>query len=165
MGKHNKRVKTFAGDFELGSLRTEFERVRSVWGERRGVWMALDFEGWERDHTVITEFGWSVVRWDKEEEAVDGEVKLKEVREEGHWTVKEYDSYRNGTYVRDNRDVSPRVLLNGCVDWCLLQRYDFGKTEKLTKAVFKKRIGDMISGYAAEGPLYLVFHDRYGDIK
>jgi hypothetical protein len=114
VGKHNKRVKTFAGDFALGALRTEFERVRAVWGERRGVWMAIDFEGWEREHTMITEFGWSVVRWEPEEASTDAEVKeektdevaLKEIREEGHWTVKEYAAYRNGTFVKDNRDVS-----------------------------------------------------------
>ncbi|ELU45365.1 hypothetical protein AG1IA_00599 [Rhizoctonia solani AG-1 IA] len=134
VGKHNKRVKTFAGDFALGELRTVFERVRSVWGERRGTWMAIDFEGWEMDHTIITEFGWSLIRWDPEEVAADpkegdnpGEVKLKEVREEGHWTVKEY--------------------------------------AVMPKTVFKKRIGDLITKYAAEGPLYLVFHDRYGDVN
>ncbi|KAF8760021.1 hypothetical protein RHS01_01448 [Rhizoctonia solani] len=155
VGKHNKRVKTFAGDFALGELRTVFERVRSVWGERRGTWMAIDFEGWEMDHTIITEFGWSLIRWEPEEVAADpkegdnpGEVKLKEVREEGHWTVKEYAAYRNGKYVKDNRD-----------------RYDFGNTEVMPKTVFKKRIGDLITKYAAEGPLYLVFHDRYGDVK
>ncbi|CAE6474366.1 unnamed protein product [Rhizoctonia solani] len=156
VGKHNKRVKTFAGDSALGGMRTVFERVRSVWGERRGAWMAIDFEGWERDHTIITEFGWSLVRWEPEESGVTelkegekmDEVALKEVREEGHWTVKEYAAYRNGVFVKDNRD-----------------NYDFGTTEVLPKVVFKKRIGELIAKYAAEGPLYLVFHDRYGDVK
>ena len=80
------------------------------------MWMAIDFEGWEREHTIITEFGWSVVRWEEEEDEVKkesesdkpagGETKWKEVRDEGHWTVKEYAAYRNGTFVRDNREVS-----------------------------------------------------------
>lgn len=113
VGKHNKRVKTFAGDFALGEIRTVFERVRSVWGERRGAWMAIDFEGWEREHEIITEFGWSLIRWEPEESGVaevkEGEkpdtVALKEVREQGHWTVKEYAAYRNGVFVKDNRDV------------------------------------------------------------
>ncbi|KAG8723698.1 hypothetical protein FRC09_002143 [Ceratobasidium sp. 395] len=149
VGKHNKRVKTFAGDVALGEMRTVFERVRTVWGERRGVWMAIDFEGWERDHTMITEFGWALVRWEEVEgEVKEGEEKFKEVCEEGHWTVKEYAAYRNGTFVLDNRN-----------------RYDFGKTEVLPKETFKQRIGEMIAKYAAQGPLYLIFHDRYGDVK
>ncbi|KAF8605509.1 hypothetical protein BDV93DRAFT_470665 [Ceratobasidium sp. AG-I] len=158
VSKNNKRVKMYAGDIALGDLRTVFERVRTVWGEKRGVWMAIDFEGWEREHTIITEFGWSVVRWEEAEEEEKkegegekpavGETKWKEVRDGGHWTVKEYAGYRNGTFVRDNRD-----------------HYDFGETEVLSKATFKKRIGDMIAGFAAQGPLYLIFHDRYGDVK
>ncbi|QRW02239.1 hypothetical protein RhiLY_01236 [Ceratobasidium sp. AG-Ba] len=148
VGKHNKRVKTFAGDIALGEMRTVFERVRTVWGEKCGVWIAIDFEGWERDHTMITEFGWSLIRWEEKEDVKEGEDKFEEIREEGHWTVKEYAAYRNGTFVADNRN-----------------RYDFGKTEALSKETFKKRIGDMINQYATQGPLYLVFHDRYGDVK
>ncbi|KAG9099686.1 hypothetical protein FRC06_004938 [Ceratobasidium sp. 370] len=149
VGKHNKRVKTFAGDVALGELRTVFERVRTVWGERRGVWIAIDFEGWERDHKMITEFGWALVRWEEVEgEVKEGEERFREVREEGHWTVKEYAAYRNGTFVLDNRD-----------------RYDFGETEVMPRDTFKNRIGEMITKYAAQGPLYLIFHDRYGDVK
>ncbi|KAG9123228.1 hypothetical protein FRC07_000073 [Ceratobasidium sp. 392] len=111
--------------------------------------MAIDFEGWEREHTMITEFGWAVVRWEEVEgEVKEGEEKFREVREEGHWTVKEYAAYRNGTFVLDNRD-----------------RYDFGKTEVLSKDAFKSRIGELITKHATEGPLYLIFHDRYGDVK
>jgi len=147
VGKNNKRVKTFAGDVALGGLRTVFERVRTVWGEKRGVWMAIDFEGWEREHTMITEFGWAVVRWEEQEDK-EGEEKFKEVCEDGHWTVKEYAGYRNGTFVRDNRD-----------------HYDFGTTEVIPKETFRNRICDMLANYAAQGPLYLIFHDRYGDVK
>lgn len=48
---------------------------------------------------------------------------------------------------------------------CLLQFYDFGTSEVMTKAVFRDRINGMIEKYSSEGPLYLVFHDAPGDIK
>lgn len=45
---------------------------------------------------MLTEIGWSSVQW------VDG----KEISMGGHIRVKEYDSYRNGKYVEDNKEVS-----------------------------------------------------------
>lgn len=72
--------------------------------------MAVDFEGWEWEHALITEFGWSIVRWVIERESNEGDepgkVGLEEIQEEGHWTVEEYASYRNGRFVKDNRNVS-----------------------------------------------------------
>jgi hypothetical protein len=95
--KNNKRLK-YGTDDLIGDLRRTFERVRGVWAEKRGTWCAIDFEGWEMDHTVITEFGYYMVRW------VNGK-RTKD--EEGHWTIKERKSFRNGKYVSDNRDVRP----------------------------------------------------------
>jgi hypothetical protein len=71
-----------------------FERVRSFWSERRGVWCALDIEAWDRDHKMITEFGWSLVRWEMDQETL----------EDGHLIVKEYRSFTN-TYVPNNKEV------------------------------------------------------------
>ena len=55
----------------------------------------MDFEQWERDSTMTTEFGFSLTKWE------DGTA----VGERGHYVVKEYRGYRNGQYVQDNRDV------------------------------------------------------------
>ena len=55
----------------------------------------MDFEQWERDSTMTTEFGYSLTKWE------DGTA----VGERGHYVVKEYRDYRNGQYVLDNRDV------------------------------------------------------------
>lgn len=55
----------------------------------------MDFEAWERDHTVVTEFGWSATHWQ------DGQ----EVSEMAHLIVKEHRPYVNGTYVEQHRDV------------------------------------------------------------
>jgi hypothetical protein len=90
--KNNKRLK--GADPMLKTRREIFERVRTLWVEKVGVWCALDFEAWDRDHTMLTEFGWSFVRW------IDGQ----QVEEQGHLIVKEYRHYTN-TFVLNNREV------------------------------------------------------------
>ena len=66
-----------------------------------GTWIAIDTEEWERDHTVVTELGWSRVQWR------DGEI----LEDQAHWIVQENQYYRNGTYVTDRRNVSRMLLL------------------------------------------------------
>lgn len=44
----------------------------------------------------MTEFGWSRIHWEDNEE----------IREEGHIIVNEHQMYTNGTYVAENRKVS-----------------------------------------------------------
>ncbi|TDL29582.1 hypothetical protein BD410DRAFT_780030 [Rickenella mellea] len=134
--KNNKRLK--GTDPALMSMRQSFERVRTFWGAKVGTWLAIDFEAWEREHTVLTEFGWSCIQWK------DGE----EICEEGHLMVKEHASYRNGTYVPDHRE-----------------HYEFGLSQIVDKITFKRMICDMINGFADQGPLFLVFHDGSQDIK
>jgi len=92
--KNNKRLK---GSNPLVTHRRHiFERVRSFWREKKGVWCALDFEAWERDHTVLTEFGWSFVAW---ENGI-------EMEEHAHLIVDEARTYTNSQYVPDHRYVS-----------------------------------------------------------
>ncbi|KAI0005020.1 hypothetical protein BJV74DRAFT_319238 [Russula compacta] len=76
--KNNRKLK--GTDSGLNSRRLMFERVRSLWSEQLGVWCAVDFEAWDMDHHVITEFGWSTLRW------VDGEP----VEDMGHLIVAEH---------------------------------------------------------------------------
>lgn len=83
-------------DTGLTSRRLNFERVRSYWASKAGTWVAVDFEGWERENTLLLEFGWSLIRWD-----ADG----SEVNEPGHLIIKERMSYQNTQYVVGNRDV------------------------------------------------------------
>jgi hypothetical protein len=47
------------------------------------------------------------------------------------------------------------------------QNYNFGKSEDVSKAGFKNRICDLVSGLSgpSRGPLFLVFHDNSQDIK
>ena len=82
-------------------FRQNFERVRSLYNSRRGTWLAIDIEAWEKDHTAVTEFGWSILKRDGEDATT----------EDGHWIVKENRLLRNGQYVPDARDVGQRISL------------------------------------------------------
>lgn len=136
--KNNKRLKG-SGNALLTARRLKFERVRELWAQKAGTWLAIDIEAWERQHTVLTEFGWSRIRW------VNGEL----VADKAHWIVKEHrDAYRNGTYVKDRRM------------W-----YDYGKSDLIPKRELKQRVSELFSECTATGPLFLVFHDASQDIK
>ena len=96
--KNNRKLK--GADSQLVSLRQKFERVRNYWNEKRGSWLAIDFEQWEMDSSMLTEFGYSCV------EFIDG----KEHQTDGHLIVKEYESYNNFKYIQGNKDVRARHL-------------------------------------------------------
>lgn len=99
--KTNKRLKNVTGGL-VHRLKV-FEQVRQLYASQQGVWLAIDFETWERDHTVISEFGWAAVA-----HRADGDE-----RDEGHFNVKYGNTaYHNGTYVPDNRRVG-RHLAQG----------------------------------------------------
>ncbi|KJA30186.1 hypothetical protein HYPSUDRAFT_61027 [Hypholoma sublateritium FD-334 SS-4] len=135
--KNNKRLK--GSNPSLTHRRHLFERVRTLWTAKKGVWCAADIESWERDHTVLTEFGWSTIGWK------DGE----KFEENGHLIVDEARKYTNSQYVPDHR-------------------YDYmfeNKSEIVKKSIFEKRIRDLVAGLAKYGPVYLVFHDNTQDIK
>lgn len=152
--KNNKRLK---GSNPLVTHRRHlFERVRTFWAEKRGVWCALDFESWERDHTVLTEFGWSLLGWK------DG----TKVEECGHLIVEEAKRYTNSQYVPDYRYVSVYGNFSSPSTWHrIAQNYNFGTSEIVKKAVFKTRIHNLIDGLADYGPVFLIFHDNSQDIK
>lgn len=126
---------------------------------KSGTWCAIDFEGWERDHTVITEMGYSILQWD---------TQGKEIREDAHWIIKEAEGYRNGTYVPDYRYVSSLTMIGGVLTLRFLfggQAYNFGESEKIPRSTFKGRVRSLIERLKETGPLYLVFHDNSQDIK
>ncbi|KAF5363340.1 hypothetical protein D9756_000462 [Leucocoprinus leucothites] len=138
LDKHNKRLK--GSNPALLSRRHAFQRVRELVSAKSGTWLAIDFEAWERDHTVITEMGYSILKWDEEG---------NEKRENGHWIIKEAEVYRNGTYVPDFR-----------------YHYNFGESEKIVKSEFKSRLRHLLTSLQTpNSPLYMVFHDNNQDIK
>ena len=86
ISKLNNRLRGITGDIRLEALRIRFERARTLWSAKKGVWCAIDFEAWEMKHDDITEFGYSLYKWE------NGKLVGPE---EGHWTVKEMGSTRN----------------------------------------------------------------------
>ncbi|KAF8195796.1 hypothetical protein K438DRAFT_1968295 [Mycena galopus ATCC 62051] len=73
--------------------RVTFERVRTLWNAKQGVWCALNFAAWEVDHTAILDLGWSLVRWESG----------TEVTERAHLVVEANQKYKatdleNGEY-------------------------------------------------------------------
>ncbi|KAF9268068.1 hypothetical protein L218DRAFT_954456 [Marasmius fiardii PR-910] len=134
--KRNKRLKG-ASPTLLSRILT-FNNIRDRFAEKKHAWLAIDIEAWEMEHNVITEFGWSALRWENG----------KEILEDGHWIVKEHEFYRNGKYVPDNRS-----------------HYNFGKSESVRKAELKEKISGLFSRYGTLGALYLIFHDSTGDLK
>ncbi|KAH9938180.1 uncharacterized protein B0H18DRAFT_965939 [Fomitopsis serialis] len=137
--KNNKRIK--GAPSLLTNRRINFEKIRTIWVAKVGTWLAIDFEAWDRDHSMITEYGWSLVRWEGK-----GDEK-REVTEDGHLIVREYRGFHQ-TYVEENRD-----------------HYNFGQSEDVDKHTFRQRIRDMLAKYREMGPLFLVFHDNNQDVK
>lgn len=150
--KNNKRLKGV--DPTLNARRDIFERVRSLWSRKRGVWCALDFEAWDRDHTLLTEFGWSTVCWEDD----------RQIEEQGHLIVKEHKYYTN-TFVPDHREVCQKFLLSRTPLMRARQYFAFGTSEEVNKATFKNRIQTLIADLQSAGPLFLVFHDNSQDMK
>jgi len=134
--RSNKRLK--GANPLLGFQRHAFDRVRTLWAEKKGVWCALDFESWERDHTILTEFGWSYVGWKNG----------TRVENRGHLIVEEARNYTNSQYVPDYR-----------------YNYVHGKSEIVKKAMFKQRIHNLLKSFSEFGTIFLVFHDNSQDIK
>jgi hypothetical protein len=96
--KNNKRLK--GSNAFLTSRRDLFERVRTLWDSKIGTWCSLDFEAWEYEHGLITECGYSYVRW---EDSV-------EVKQQAHFRLN--TSYRNGKFVPDHSQVEPYLATN-----------------------------------------------------
>jgi hypothetical protein len=105
-----------------------FEKVRTLWACKVGTWFALDFEAWDRDHSLLTEFGWSATRWE------DG----RKISELGHIIVKERRGYTS-TYVRQWRDV--REDFNSLQSFLLMLHFRtiiLGKVKMLTNSCLKR---------------------------
>ncbi|KAF8917973.1 hypothetical protein CPB85DRAFT_1374067 [Mucidula mucida] len=133
--KNNKRLKN--SNSSLTARRDTFERVRNLYSQKKASWIAIDFEEWEYDHTVITELGVSALHWEGSEQ----------VFEDAHYMISATE-YRNGKYVADNRT-----------------NYDYGESEIIPRNGFLKVITDTFERLSAHGPVFLVFHDANGDLK
>jgi len=139
ISKLNNRLRGITGDIKLEALRLKFERARTLWSAKKGVWCAIDFEAWEMKHDDITEFGYSLFRWES------GRLVGPE---EGHWTIKEMKSTRNFKYIADNRD-----------------NYQWGTSIEKSRRVFGQDLCTFVAGLKEHGPVFLVFHGAPNDIQ
>ena len=151
--KNNRKLK--GTDSNLNARRLMFERMRSLWSEKRGVWCSVDFEAWDLDHRVITEFGWSTVSWN------DGEL----VEDMGHLIVAKHRTFTNH-YVPENRKVSRLSSSSSTrIDDFVLKFYHHGQSRDVTLKQLREHIHNMIQSTKKPGPLFLVFHDNHEDLK
>ncbi|KAJ3506438.1 hypothetical protein NMY22_g17250 [Coprinellus aureogranulatus] len=134
--RNNKRLKGLNPTLE--SKRANFEKIRALWSEKKGAWISADFEAWEMDHTLLTEFGYSLVMFK------DGE----RVEKQEHFIVHEARGYINSKYVPDWRD-----------------KYQFGESTTLTRKEFKQRIESLLENLQRSGPVYIIMHDNNQDLK
>ena len=80
----------------LGTHLLNVDRARSFWLAKRGGRLAIDFEAWGRDHTVLLEFGYSSVQW----------CDVQKAEEKCHLIVEEHEKYFSGC-VPSFREVRP----------------------------------------------------------
>ena len=153
--KNNKKLK--GTDSSLNSIRQTFDKVQKFYSSENGTWLAIDLEAYEMNHAIITEFGYSWLRWEGE----------NEVTETGHYIVKENKFYTNGRYVADNRDVRPsykRMIRKFNFSY-YFKNFKFGISKVLTKQELKEETQNLIKRFQEAGPLYLVFHDASQDLE
>ncbi|KAH7105620.1 hypothetical protein BKA62DRAFT_813534 [Auriculariales sp. MPI-PUGE-AT-0066] len=134
--KNNKRLKGMSTDTTV--LRKQFESVRAAFQLKRGQWLALDFESWEGSWKTVTEFGFSKLTWHGGKEHI----------EDGHTMPDRNIGYRNGQYVPDEH-----------------ANFQYGETRIVPYAQWTDEILNMITQAAAQGPVFLIFHNKTGDIK
>ncbi|KAF7332087.1 hypothetical protein MKEN_00089200 [Mycena kentingensis (nom. inval.)] len=82
-----------AANPKLVERRALFERVRQLVATKTGVWCALNIAAWERDHTVLSDAGWSSISWD------DAGA---EVAQNGHCVVAKNQTYRKTHFEEDS---------------------------------------------------------------
>jgi hypothetical protein len=80
----------------LTTKRLNFEKARVFWAAQKGNWLAIDFEAWDRDHSLLLEYGYSLVQWKNGER----------IEKNGHLIIKEHRGFHQ-TYIEEYRDVSP----------------------------------------------------------
>lgn len=158
--------------FELETLRHAYSTAKLHGG---ASFLALDVEFWERDHNVLTEFGWSVVEFVRDEET----GKVLERREDQHAVIKENQRFRNGRFAPDARDVSsfsfPFLRDNARKESMInefmfapslvLKHFDFGRTLTLPSSALYYLLHALFQTLSSTHPLFLVFHDPRGDLK
>ncbi|GAA5996068.1 uncharacterized protein JCM10292_004927 [Rhodotorula paludigena] len=127
--------------FELEALRLAHEHALAHGG---ATFIALDVEFWEREHSVLLEFGWTLLEYT--EEVDSGEI--TERREDQHVIIKENKSKRNGRHAPDARD-----------------HFDFGRSITLSQNSLYHLLSALLTSHSSAHETFLIFHDPRGDMR
>jgi len=100
--------------------------------------MAIDFETWERDHTLVTEVGICIQSWTDEG---------KSTIQDHHFIVSENKSFVNSVFVRGNRD-----------------HFSYGSSRTIPLKCIKTRMRELAETYKSN-QLFLIFHGGSDDIR
>ncbi|CAG8668923.1 12407_t:CDS:2, partial [Cetraspora pellucida] len=87
--KYNKKVRTAV---KLRGMKNMWEKARNMIQEKKYLFVAVDVESYERDHSCILEVGWSM--YDSK----------KDLIMDRHFCVTDYRHLRNGQFVPDMKD-------------------------------------------------------------
>lgn len=145
--------------------RAQFEKARNAWHTWYGNWIAIDFEEWEMDHTVVTEVGISIVQNDIKSSKSEGSEKLPGVTTTTrHLIVKDNMGYQNGVFSPAHRDVS-HIQKSYDLSSDYHQRFAFGNSEIVTLKEIREELERLFTLHSTQSPLFLIFHGGNDDIR
>ncbi|RIA84833.1 hypothetical protein C1645_742028 [Glomus cerebriforme] len=131
--KYNNKIKS---EIKLKGMKDTWEHARNLFKTKEYLFVAVDVESYERDHSCILEVGWSMFD-SKDNKFMDR-----------HFCAKEYEHLKNGQFVPDRKD-----------------RFSFGETvwENLSK-IATEIIKDLTEE-KEKGRVVFVGHDLRMDVK
>ena len=141
--RHSKSKKKAAADSQQGASARDayYEHVRTDYVDaRKGLqkvrYVAIDVECWELDHRVITELGYSQLKFEDEDEIITP----------AHIIIADHTAYNNGNYIVDNK-------------W----QFKHGKSETLSLRDTRARLRTLLTPVDDE-KVVVVLHGAKGDL-
>ncbi|CAG8584084.1 12833_t:CDS:2 [Acaulospora morrowiae] len=87
-----KKAKAARANAKLKSIRDSLEKAREMYQENKYLFVAIDVESYERDHSCILEVGWSMYN------------AKSNLFMDRHFCATEYEHMRNGRFVPDMKE-------------------------------------------------------------
>ncbi|TIA90443.1 hypothetical protein E3P99_01553 [Wallemia hederae] len=142
--RHSKAKKKAAADSQEGAASARdayYEHVRTDYvdakkGLQKVRYVAIDVESWELDHRVITELGYSQLKFEDEDE----------IFTPAHIVIADHTAYNNGNYVVDNK-------------W----QFKHGKSETLSLRDTRARLRTLLTPIDDE-KVVMVLHGAKNDL-
>ncbi|RUS35361.1 mitochondrial carrier domain-containing protein [Jimgerdemannia flammicorona] len=129
----NKAIKTKE---RLENLQSQWHRAAQLVSEKKYIFLSVDIEAWERDHSRLLEIGWTL--YDSQREQLQDQ----------HYLISDYRHLTNGSFVADRK----QNFMFGTSVWSTLQEALHELNKDLAWAVDR------------DGGVVLVGHDLKSDI-